>query len=40
MRILIQIRIQGARPMRIHADPDLDQTSQAQKDEFSKEKYI
>jgi hypothetical protein len=34
MRILIRIR--GAKPMRIHADPDLGQTSQAQKVEFSE----
>ncbi len=45
MRIWIQlfvsmrIRIQGAKPMRIHVDPDPDQTFKSQKVEFLQEKY-
>jgi hypothetical protein len=41
MRTQIRIRIQGAKPMRIYADPDSDpaQTYKSQKDEFIHEKY-
>jgi hypothetical protein len=39
MRIRMRIRIQGAKPMRIQADPDLDQTSESQKADFLHEKY-
>ncbi len=34
MRIQIRIQIQGAKPIRIHADPEPDQTSKSQKVEF------
>jgi hypothetical protein len=39
--IRIWIRIQGAKPIRIHADPDLDpaQTLKSQKVKFLHEKY-
>ncbi len=39
--MLIWIRIQGAKPMRIQADPDLDpaQTLKSQKVKYSDEKY-
>jgi hypothetical protein len=36
----IRIRIQGTKPMRIHADPDPGQTLPSQKVEYLHEKYI
>jgi hypothetical protein len=42
MRIQIRFRLQGAKPMRIHAaaDVDLDQALKFQKVEFLHEKYV
>jgi hypothetical protein len=36
----MRIRIQGTKPMRIHADPDPGQTLPSQKVEYLHEKYI